>query len=529
MFGLAKAEQFCAQNNNNAGTELAMTPMASYAPKRSVFGKIAMATVAFIGLSACEISHSPLTQEEIEASRAQWREDTVSDTQEALDGPVDLYEAMARAIKYNLDYKVETQNLLFARAEKEEVTLDLLPSLVMSGSYAARDSYAWSTSIPEATGQPGTYSRSSGKVTATGDLTLTWDMLDFGLSYYRAQQAGNRAFIAQEQQRRAANTLIEDVRVAFWKTVSAQRVLPQAERTLAQARRTLAQARASEQATFADPEIELNFQRDMLRVISDILELKAELNTAKAELARLINVPPNTDFDVVIPKRKTLPRVVEARESLYQRALNNRPELRELQYELANVDLSKDSAALQYLPSLRPYAQIGGDANDLLINNNWSSAGLNLSWDLIGLAKLPRRMRTLERQEAHTQARALALTQTVMSQVEIAQIEYENAREMASISAQMQNVSRQIARQVEGKSRTGVIAEQQRVYERSRAILDDIRFDRDYARLQASFARLYAAVGENNYPSALNGNESVDELAAAFRQIWTQRNTRPGL
>lgn len=58
--------------------------------------------LAAFGLTSCAIQPVPLTQEEIQLRVKEDRAILTKD-QEPLSGPIDLYEAMARALKYNLE------------------------------------------------------------------------------------------------------------------------------------------------------------------------------------------------------------------------------------------------------------------------------------------------------------------------------------------------------------------------------------------------------------------------------------------
>ena len=148
--------------------------------------------------------------------------------QEPVTGPIDLYEAMARAIKYNLDGRVELMNLALAQRELDLSRYDMLPKLVATVDYGGRDNYSGGISKSLLTGQTSLEpSTSSEKNVVQSDLTLSWDVLDFGLSYVRAKQAADRVSIADERKRKVINRLIEDVRTAYWRAVSAERLLTQ--------------------------------------------------------------------------------------------------------------------------------------------------------------------------------------------------------------------------------------------------------------------------------------------------------------
>lgn len=67
---------------------------------------IGLVAVSAFGLTSCAIRPVPLRQKEIQL-RVKEDRSILTKRQEPLPGPMDLYEAMARALKYNLEARVE--------------------------------------------------------------------------------------------------------------------------------------------------------------------------------------------------------------------------------------------------------------------------------------------------------------------------------------------------------------------------------------------------------------------------------------
>ena len=180
-------------------------------------------------LSGCSVKLQPFGLEELEAKR-EARLEQFTANQEEITRPVTLYDAMARAIKYNLDYKVELYEEALRSSESDLVNLDKLPRLVANAGFSDRDNFSGSSSsalLGSSTigGQSLVSSTSSDRDVFDADLSLSWDVLDFGLSYVRANQAADAVLVANERKRRVANRIIEDVRTAYWRAVSAERLV----------------------------------------------------------------------------------------------------------------------------------------------------------------------------------------------------------------------------------------------------------------------------------------------------------------
>src|SRR5260221_1759364 len=100
---------------------------------------------------------------------------------------------------------------------------DLLPKLTADAGYFTRDNTEASSSRSIATGaQSLVPSTALDKNRVAADLTLSWNILDFGVSYFAARQQADRALIAEEHRRKVVQNLLQDVRAAFWRVASAQ-------------------------------------------------------------------------------------------------------------------------------------------------------------------------------------------------------------------------------------------------------------------------------------------------------------------
>ena len=80
---------------------------------------------------------------------------------------------------------------------------ELLPQLVAKTGYNSRDKFSGSSSRSLLTGNQSLQSStSSDRDIFTNDLSLTWNVLDFGLSYIRAKQSADHVLIAEEEKRK---------------------------------------------------------------------------------------------------------------------------------------------------------------------------------------------------------------------------------------------------------------------------------------------------------------------------------------
>ncbi len=176
---------------------------------------VLLSTVSSLAFSGCAVAPKQLTEAQITLKARDHLERVVTD-QEPVTGPLTLYDAMAHALKYNLDHKVEQRDAAVRIKELDIAHFSLLPNAVASSGYAARDNQNASRSTNVLTGQESlAYSTSQEKRLMTADVTFSWNVLDFGLSYVRANQAADKYLVAEEMRRKVVHRVIEDVRTAY--------------------------------------------------------------------------------------------------------------------------------------------------------------------------------------------------------------------------------------------------------------------------------------------------------------------------
>lgn len=485
----------------------------------------ALAIVAVIGGNGCAIKPIPLTADEIQ-SRANEDRGVLTKDQEPLSGPVDLYEAMARALKYNLNARVELMHKMLAQTQLDLSHYAMLPRLAANAGFDGRSNFPGGRAQSLLTGQQVLEDFTSAERNIfSADLSLSWNVLDFGLSYVRAKQAADDVLIADEERRRVANRIMQDVRTAYWRAVSANRILPSLKLLDEWVKNALDKAQAVQDERLTTPLVPLQYKLDLLNTQRYIQQLFRELNTAKLQLATLINLPPEQEKDLtlIVPEREgqtvQLPRDMAV---LEDRALQARPELRMIDYRRRiNVHEAK-AAILEMLPSMN--LQVGGNysSNTFLFNNHWAAYAARTSWNLLNLLRYPARAKTIEAQDKVLHTQNLALTITIMSQVHVSVAQVAHAKKEVSTAALYYDTQSQIAEQTQLAWRTARLSEQAMLRERVAQVAAQLRYDAVEADLQTAWASLLAAVGEDVLPNDLQEEQSLSDLALHLRARWTK-------
>ena len=269
----------------------------------------------------------------------------------------------------------------------------------------------------------------------------------------------------------------------------------------------------------------LRYQREMLDTLKTAKELRRDLFVAKNQLAALMNLPQGQDFSVVMPEHTDLqtPVTTLSPEAMTDAALRNRPEMREVAYRLRINDEEENASILEMLPSIRGYLGANFDTNEFLVNQNWTGWGARVSWDLMSLAQYPRRQDAIERQDDLLNARALALTQSIATQVYVAHKRFSSLQEEVQTAEEYHETSQSIFRQARNEFEAGVGSQRELVREQLKSILASLRYDATYAEMQGVFANVYAAMGLNAYDGNMTGEESLEDLEKALRELWRER------
>ena len=105
------------------------------------------ALVSALLLSGCgTIKPEPLTQDEIGARVSADRAAMYRD-QQPVSGPLTLSDAMARALKYNLDYRLKMMETALSRGILDISQQEMLPKLMTDAGYRWRDNDSGGTSV----------------------------------------------------------------------------------------------------------------------------------------------------------------------------------------------------------------------------------------------------------------------------------------------------------------------------------------------------------------------------------------------
>ena len=491
--------------------------------------RILLGMTAALLLSGCAVKPDPLDGAAL-GSDAQARLEQVIAAQAPVEGPIDLYEAMARALKYNLDARVERFEEELRLRTLAVSTQEGLPSLVAGAGYSDRSNVQASTStygnppLPHPVPGNTNFSTSTERDLLTADIGLSWNILDFGLSYVRAKQAADEILIARENRRRVTARIIEDVRTAYWRAVSADRLLGGLRTLEGRVATALDNAAALARDGMSAPLAQLVYRRELLDIREQIQRLEAELSVARAQLAALMNLEPGTPFALAgsteAARGLTLP--LDTR-GMVRHALAHRPELREAAYRGRITGAEAERALLELLPGATLFTGLNFDSNAFLYNNSWVDYGARATWNLMSLFRYPARRAEIAARSDLLDQEALALAMAITTQVHVSHARYLQAEKRLKTVAEQRGVQSQILEQIRAAASAEQVSEQTAIREEMNTLVAEVRHDMAYADLQNAYAGLYGVLGADPVEGGFSPDESLDGLAARLRETWNSR------
>lgn len=468
-----------------------------------------------LAIGGCAVTSQPIERDVSEA-RAQQDLKAMFDNQEPISGPLSLHDAMARAVKYNLEARLKVMEHALAERQLDLSTFDMLPRMALSAGYVGRNNLSASSSESVRTGtQSLEPSTSQDRDREVADLTMVWNILDFGVSYVGAKQQADQRLIVEERRRKVIHTIVQDVRSAYWRAVAAERLLTQIDSLMARVDQARSSSQRMSQERIGDPVQTLSYQRALIEATRQLEEQRRALSLAKTELAALINLPLNTPITLATERDYQVPELKVDMAELELQALVSRPELREQDYQARISAAETRKAMLRLLPGLE--FSVGGhyDSNSFLVNQSWADYGVKVTWNLFNVLSAPAAIDVAEAGEQVAAARRQAMSMAVLAQLYVANANFHEAQRQFATSQQLANLDGQIAEQLRNRYQTQSIGELDLIQGELNQLQAQLRRDLAYAELRNAYAQLFVSAGADLLPDQLPDGR-LETIAAAI-------------
>ncbi len=493
------------------------------APFRKQLLLLAMGTSLL--LSGCAVTPKPFSKEEIASINHSDRV-AAHAGMPAIESAVSLEEAIARALKYNLEHRTRMLEQALANGILEAGRYDMLPKLMANAGYAWRDEENTRRATDSVTGLPSLANPyiSSDRSHTTADIGLTWNLLDFGASYYTAKQNADRLLIANERRRKAMHALIQNVRTVFWRAMAAEKLSEQVRVTIQQAEMALTDSRQAYSELIKSPGESLRYQRNLLENLRLLENVQRELSAARIELASLIGVDPGKQIALVEPEQmKPLPLNLSV-QSMEEAALANNADLREHFYNARIAATDTRKALLKLLPGLSFNYGYNYDNDKYLINEQWRDAGVRVSFNLFNLLSGPSQMKAAEMNATVAQARRMALQMSVLTQVHLARHQYDDALRQFQRADTIHDVDSRLAKLAQSQEQSQMASRLDRISSNVTSILSSVRRYQAMAKVHEGASRVQSIMGMEPEIGSLDDTDlpTLQKQIDQSLQRWAQ-------
>ena len=268
----------------------------------------------------------------------------------------------------------------------------------------------------------------------------------------------------------------------------------------------------------------MTYERELVEIKQKIGEIQRDLNTAKAQLAALMNLQPGTEFRLAHESGKQGSLALKAGlDDMMSTAIYNRPELREVEYRKRINVREADAALLEMLPGLQAYAGSHFDSNSFLLHSDWINWGAKASWNLLKVFSYPARREVVALQDEMLHQRSLALTMAVMTQVHVSRIRFLHANKELKTASEYRDVQRRLLEQMRAEAAADRISKQTLIREEMNTLVAEAKYDVAYAQLQNAYANLFSSMGLDPYNWEVDRNQNVKSLANSLKDLWFER------
>ena len=447
--------------------------------------------------------------EEIKKNNKAWEENL----------EIDLYTAIALAIKNNKELKIKLLENALANRQIDKIKFEMLPSLAANAGYSGSDKYRTTTSAnvsnADTAGVMGTtYTTSSEKSVANQDIGFTWNALDFGLSYIKAGQSNNRYLISDEAEKKATHNIVREVIRTYWNSLSAEKLIKKYDPLLIKVDSALNDSQKIEELLLTKPMDALLYQKELLDIQRALQTQKQIFIDAKIQLGTLMGLLPNQKFKIV-DTNEPLTILDMSLKGMEEHALIHRPELIENHYEERISVQQAKAGIVSLLPGLNFNAAWTSSSNDYLMNKTNFEYGSTLGANLLNVFSYPKIKEINETNLRIIKEQRLALSMAVLSQVHLSNINYQMALEEYATADRYYDVSQKITAQVKNAQKIAKFGNLELIREEASLLVAELRYDIAYTKLQHAIGQIYTSVGLDVTEDNVKGYD------IAYGQIYT--------
>ena len=361
-------------------------------------------------------------------------------------GPLSIEQVRTRTLTHNSEYGRAQTRLIETVRKAGQRGKDFLPQAYVStyGKWRNNTDASVGIKVDDNSGNlPKDFFTAQDQAIAVSNFTTSWDLLEIGLSGFKANRRAIHAYSEGEQNQYLCNKLVVDVENAYWRAVAFEQA--EAKSDWLKSRISYA-LNLSNQRAEKNPDTklqELMFQRELIDINRWYQSLYRSLISAKPDLARLMNVPAGTEFSLQSTRLPAELGEIGQQDTLtlISTAYQHRPEIRQALYKTDLTRLKNKEDLWRHLPGLKIFLGGSHNTNSFVLNSNFASAGASLSWDLLRMGQIGETKRAggiaLADDERQTEILASAImAQVIIAREQMNKLDYDLTLAWTALSVQ---------------------------------------------------------------------------------------------
>ena len=326
------------------------------------------------------------------------------------------------ALTNNLNMRVYDLKVAMNNEKRTAAALGMLPDVIVTNDISDRNNQPGASSYSLLSGQQSLEpSQSSEKWENRVRVEFLFSFIDFGLAYFNAVQAKDRAIITQEEKRRAAQNLILDVSRAYFKVAAAQYAMEHTEKMLNIADETEKLLEEMVKNKKLPLERIVTEKKTFLILKKSLMEYKRSYENSCIELRALMGYYPSHELEVdTTGMRKLAYLNIPDIELLEEIALLERPELFQLDIQQHITAISAKKKIIEMFPNVGIFTDFTNSTNKYLYNQSWWELGARAAYRLLRVPQQIGEFAAIETEIDQIKAQVTALSVGILSQVRIA-------------------------------------------------------------------------------------------------------------
>ncbi|PCJ40590.1 MAG: hypothetical protein COA71_10110 [SAR86 cluster bacterium] len=476
-------------------------------------------------LASCIVVPDPFSQSEL-AQIAQADRELIFRAQEELPAGefLTLEKAFAMALKYNLENRVALLEATLANNSFDLSRAELLPDLAANAGYTNRSNDLASFSNSVATGDESLESSSSQeREQVTGDISFSWNLLDFGLSYLTAKQGADNYLIADKARQKVMLTLLQEVRSAYWYAVAMEAMEDELEELYLEAEDILDDLQVNRREGLQDPISVLTEMRTIIETLQVLDQVRQSISTSKTRLAQLINIENLDSIRLeVSDDYEKLFRVSDDPEVMQEMELYALTNSSDYIAEVYNARIEQDETRktmLQLFPGLEFSYGENYTSNRFSLNDSWGQLSANITGDLMNLVNVKTIRKFRDTSELLTLNRKLAINMAVVAGVNITWQEYQNSLIQFDRAALLNEIDSQLFELTNLQEANSVGTNIATIQSKLRAFSSSMGERESYASAQTAYGAYLSSLGVNPIPNnymQIPVDNLADSISANF-------------